>query len=570
MANRSASAKVWLGLGMCLVLFAGLIWWSHWRGRKTLQAWKARMTAQGERFGIDELAPPPKTNDSNVGELIAAANRLRCHAFNPAYFSSLDFIAPGQARAPWLGTNLAGERGQGPATWAQVAQEMESARDDLDAIHAALKNPAASSVINYRNFGAANVLAMRGVAQWLVCEAIEQMHRNDLSAAQDTLRAVTALARLHRDDLTVVNQMIRVAIAGLAFDAIWPALQVPGWTEPQLEELQSQWQQLEFFRIVPSTMEMERASVVELFDRSRTSGLKQTRRSFAFTTSPGWNIQTLAEDYVIDPLWRVAWSEQDELFYLETMQRVLEALRSGSQHKSWARLSAELTEAKDRFERTLKALDSFRFSLSGMASPNFIKVFETVMRQETQRSLIIAAIALQRYRLRYGKLPPDLASLAPEFLPAVPVDYMNGQPLHYRVEPDGSLRLYSVGLDGKDDGGNPECAAAWKAYSGLFDGRDAVWPRLASSEKQTTRPELEILPLVLFRDAPLPDVIRTLARQADLRVRIDPKVEMESLPPVTIRLENMTALGVLETILKSNRLVLVKHAGTNLVGITTK
>ena len=37
-----------------------------------------------------------------------------------------------------------------------------------------------------------------------------------------------------------------------------------------------------------------------------------------------------------------------------------------------------------------------------------------------------------------------------------------------------------------------------------------------------------------------------------------------------IRLENMTALDVLETVLKSNRLVLVKHAGTNLVGITTK
>jgi len=144
MAKRSASAKIWIGLGTCLVLFASLVWLSHRRAVNALQAWKARMTSQGERFGIDELAPPPMTNDSNVGELVAAANRLRSHAFNPAYFLSLDFTAPGQARAPWLGTNLAGERGQGPATWAQVAQEMESARDDLDAIHAALKNPAAA------------------------------------------------------------------------------------------------------------------------------------------------------------------------------------------------------------------------------------------------------------------------------------------------------------------------------------------------------------------------------------------------------------------------------------------
>jgi hypothetical protein len=32
----------------------------------------------------------------------------------------------------------------------------------------------------------------------------------------------------------------------------------------------------------------------------------------------------------------------------------------------------------------------------------------------------------------------------------------------------------------------------------------------------------------------------------------------------------MTPLDALETILKRNGLVLVKHAGTNLVGITTK
>ena len=52
-------------------------------------------------------------------------------------------------------------------------------------------------------------------------------------------------------------------------------------------------------------------------------------------------------------------------------------------------------------------------------------------------------------------------------------------------------------------------------------------------------------------------------------MRIDPWVKMELLPPVTIRLENMTAIDVLETILRRNRLGLVKHAGTNLVGITT-
>jgi hypothetical protein len=48
MANRSASAKIWLGLG------TGLVWLSHRRAVNALQVWKARMITQGERFGIDE------------------------------------------------------------------------------------------------------------------------------------------------------------------------------------------------------------------------------------------------------------------------------------------------------------------------------------------------------------------------------------------------------------------------------------------------------------------------------------------------------------------------------------
>src|SRR5439155_24684883 len=220
-------------------------------------------------------------------------------------------IAPGQARAPWLGTNLAGSYRRGPATWAQVAQEMESARDDLDTIHATLKNPVATSVINYRNFATASVLAKRGAAQWLACESIEQLHRNDLAGAQETLRALTALARLHRNDLTLVNQMIRVAIAGLAFDATWPALQVPGWTEPQLAELQLQWQQLEFFKMVPSTIEMERARALEFFERARTNGWKQIRGGAAPLPTTRPNFKDIFEERILGPVWCAAWAEQD-------------------------------------------------------------------------------------------------------------------------------------------------------------------------------------------------------------------------------------------------------------------
>ena len=73
-----------------------------------------------------------------------------------------------------------------------------------------------------------------------------------------------------------------------------------------------------------------------------------------------------------------------------------------------------------------------------------------------------------------------------------------------------------------------------------------------------------------FEDAPLFDVIRVLARQADLQVQIDPKVLKQSFPAVSLHLENVTAQNVLEAVLANNNLILVNHARTNLVGITWK
>jgi hypothetical protein len=61
----------------------------------------------------------------------------------------------------------------------------------------------------------------------------------------------------------------------------------------------------------------------------------------------------------------------------------------------------------------------------------------------------------------------------PEFLPALPFDYMSGRPLCYRLNTTGFL-LYSVGEDGRDDGGDPKSPSGTKL--GLWEGRDALWP----------------------------------------------------------------------------------------------
>jgi hypothetical protein len=66
----------------------------------------------------------------------------------------------------------------------------------------------------------------------------------------------------------------------------------------------------------------------------------------------------------------------------------------------------------------------------------------------------MVALAAERYRLEHGDWPRALADLVPGYLPAVPLDPIDGVPLRYR-RTDGEAVIWSVGADGRDDGGDP-------------------------------------------------------------------------------------------------------------------
>ena len=77
------------------------------------------------------------------------------------------------------------------------------------------------------------------------------------------------------------------------------------------------------------------------------------------------------------------------------------------------------------------------------------------VRAETQNRLLLVSLALRAYRLEHGGYPVSLAELAPAYLKQIPDDpfALKGAFL-YRINGQKYV-LYSVGPDGKDDGGTP-------------------------------------------------------------------------------------------------------------------
>ena len=84
-------------------------------------------------------------------------------------------------------------------------------------------------------------------------------------------------------------------------------------------------------------------------------------------------------------------------------------------------------------------------------------------RGTMQFELTKLAFALAAYHADRGVYPAKLAELSPKYVAEVPKDIFNASDLHYRPESDGYL-LYSVGPNGKDDGG--------KGYDDCKHGED--------------------------------------------------------------------------------------------------
>jgi len=80
--------------------------------------------------------------------------------------------------------------------------------------------------------------------------------------------------------------------------------------------------------------------------------------------------------------------------------------------------------------------------------------FELHPRKSASLRAAQIALAVRRFQAAQGRMPTALEELVPEYLDTVPVDPFDGQPLRY-VRRDGSgFAVYSVGPDGRDNGGD--------------------------------------------------------------------------------------------------------------------
>jgi hypothetical protein len=71
-------------------------------------------------------------------------------------------------------------------------------------------------------------------------------------------------------------------------------------------------------------------------------------------------------------------------------------------------------------------------------------------------ALLETFLAVQAFETRTGNLPETLEDLVPASIETVPLDPFTARPLLYKRGPDRTWKVYSTGIDGRDNGGEAE------------------------------------------------------------------------------------------------------------------
>lgn len=139
----------------------------------------------------------------------------------------------------------------------------------------------------------------------------------------------------------------------------------------------------------------------------------------------------------------------------------------------------DVPEGGDPFEQVHARLAEIRSSKSlsirylpvALMGPEIYRAAQFAEHTLGRRDGTCVGIALELYRRRNGGYPASLDALVPTYLPAVPVDRIAGGPVRYKIK-NGKPAVYSVGIDGVDDGGVPQKDAMGRPVDASY-----WWPR---------------------------------------------------------------------------------------------
>lgn len=444
-----------------------------WRARRAWENYARELIARGEKLALADYLPKPIPAGENFAatpSLVAIWQKARSAAGEPTpppkALNPWDYYSPDDSNVPSMGSMdknkfidfkawqdyyVKSGRLAPPNPSLSPAQNVLRALKNMDApdqeLRQARRRPQAQfSREQISDFGKSLVLAgdFKTLSMSFRLRALAYLETHQPTDAAEEIEIIWRLADLMNTQPTLISRLVAIAMMRIALEPIWHGLARNQWTAAQIEQLQARLSTFNEMADFQSALRAECACANEMFSQLQ----KGHYRGFPVldeTPPPGPGLRLPA---------LLVYNNRRHLtriFYEELLPLVDPATQ-----RLWVPRFMEFNRKYCQPKDVAIGTAWFPYrALAEMTAPALAKTADKFARLQCDINFMITFCALERYRLAHSRYPETLAGLRPHYLAAVPTDVMDGQPLRYRRLSDTNALLYSVGLDLKDNGGQP-------------------------------------------------------------------------------------------------------------------
>ena len=283
---------------------------------------------------------------------------------------------------------------------------------------------------------------LKTVQQNLKLRASAHLAADETDAAFAAATNALNVAELLREEPTLISQLVRMAQFALAINPLWEGCVEHRWSDAQLAVFQERLERVDFL-----------SGFVRAFEGERVCGIVGLNQIISNPPEmrPGESGESLRRLAMLLPFGLLRQNQVALASYQTEYLNDLRSLQTNAPPTGWAaRINSRETSEKTKFEQM--PYSPFTFFVKQLA-PATSRAENRAARAQTMAHLAITACALERHRLTHGSYPQTIDALVPAFLTRLLLDPMNAKPFQYRRTDEGWFLLYSVGENGKDDGG---------------------------------------------------------------------------------------------------------------------
>jgi len=332
-------------------------------------------------------------------------------------------------------------------------------RAEFDTIRSGLKRACAQAGTDCEEAGPPQIydyVTVRVLIQTLAQRAQCHLLLNESEAALQELTLVHEVCRLlKRRPVTIVPAMMDVAVNGVYVGVVADGLRLGAWREPQLKIVQQQLDEVDLLPLLVEAAQWERYHLCRAIESEPLPKLMRSMK-FVGMPPPQPSLETKDLVYGLYSLAPRGWAYQA----MATVARLDQDLLDSVDGTSRVVYPEKMEDAESAAQALLQRTGPTTF-LASTIHPSFTHAWAVMARNQTLANHALIACALERYRLAHSRYPDRLEQLVPSFATRIPRDVIHGEPLRYRLEENGRFLLYSVGWNGKDDGGTPEPSEAY-------------------------------------------------------------------------------------------------------------